>query len=127
MIYENFINCRVSKEELYKLFEDSYIFESLIMLKNFNYEKIIFSKDIIENTNNFIEFFGGDLCKNDDDIIKFYENWQKYFKEKSEEYLKEAYKVLNDIYEAVKENKENKIHPINVKEMLYNIYIKYIK
>ena len=97
MIYENFINCNCSKEELFSLFEKTYIYESLIRLKEFKHEDVlkISKNELIQYTNLFLEFFKENKI---DDIEKYYQNWEIYFKSKSDEYLKEAYNVLNDIY-----------------------------
>ena len=38
---EQFINCKCSKDELYNLFKKTYMYESFIILKNFNHLKFI--------------------------------------------------------------------------------------
>ena len=127
MIYENFINCKCSREELDKLFKDSSIYESFEKLSNFDYTELLKIDDIIEKTNIFINYFGGEkLCKNDEDVLNFYKKWKNYFKTKSDEYILEANKILDDVYFVIKENKIEK--PIkNIKELLLDIYNKYIK
>lgn len=124
MIYENFINCNCSKEKLYELFEKSFMYESLMMLNDFNYENLLKEPDILKNTNDFIHYFGGEICKNENDLSTFYQNWKKYFNLKSIEYIEESRKILDNIYSDVKENK----HEIKtVKEILLTIHNKYIK
>lgn len=133
MIYENFINCNCDKEKLYNLFEKTYIYESLTMLKNFSSNNILNTdkNKLLENTNTFIEFFE-EKTINIEDLDNYYKKWEEYFKTKFEKYLKEAYKVLDDIdNNIIKE----KFHPIkypsykecsNIKEILKNIHINYI-
>jgi hypothetical protein len=55
----------------------------------------------------------------------FFKNWQKYFKGKSDEYLKDGYKVLDDILN-INEFKNNNIKTINVKDLLLYIHNNYI-
>lgn len=126
MIYENFINCRCSKDKLYELFKKSFMYKSFILLNNFNYNELLNSEKILENTNDFINFFGGDQCENKEDLILFYQKWKEYFALKSNEYLKESYKVLDDVQNLINEN-ENKKEIKNVKIMLKEIYENYIK
>jgi len=127
MIYENFINCKCSKEELNKAFEKTFIYKSFEKLNNFNYDDLIKQTDIINKTNIFIDYFGGDLCNNETDIINFYKKWQIYFKEKSKEYNQESQKILNDIYNVIKENNSVLDEPLKVKQLLLKIYNEYIK
>jgi len=126
MIYENFINCKCDKDVLLKLFENTYMYKSLLMLKNFNCNNILKSKNIIDKTNKFISYFGGDDCENEEDVKLFYIKWQEYFNIKSNEYLIEANKMLDDVYNVIKENKIQ--HNIkNVIDILKDIYANYIK
>ena len=126
MIYENFVNCICSEEELIELFKDTYVYESLIILDTFDSNKIEYTDELLNDTNDFIKYFAGDLCNNEKDIIIFYQNWEKYFKMKSNEYMKEAYKVLDNLYNAIKESYDYK-KDMTVKELLLDIYNKYIK
>jgi len=109
MIYENFINCRCDKEELFTLFEKTFIYESLVMLRNFDHKTILKGdrNELIKNTKKFVEFFKE--YTDIENIEEFYKNWEIYFKNKSDEYLKEAYDVLDTICsEEIKE----KFHPL---------------
>lgn len=124
MIYEMFIECNCSKEELIKLFEDSYIYESFIKLNDFNYTNLKNIPNIIEKVNDFINYFGGNICQNNDDVILFFTNWKEYFKNKSDEYIIESYKIIDDVFNMIKENKIVKKQ--NVKELLLYIHNKYI-
>jgi hypothetical protein len=126
MIYENFINCRCNKEELIELFKKTYIYESLIILKSFNHNKLNYNNELLKNTNDLIKYFGGNLCNNIEDVKIIYKNWENYFKLKSDEYIEEAYKVLDDIYNVIKENSNHKMN-MTAKELLLDIYNKYIK
>lgn len=125
MIWEMFINCHCSKEKLYKLFEESNIYESFNLLDNFNYNAILKIDNLIDKVNYFIGYFGGDLCKNQNDVILFFEKWDLYFKNKSDEYKKEGYMILDDIFKLIKENVNNNKKK-NVKEMLMFIHQNYI-
>ncbi|MCK9415963.1 hypothetical protein M0Q97_04815 [Candidatus Dojkabacteria bacterium] len=124
MIWEMFRNCKCEKNELYKLYYESYMYKSFNLLNSFNYHNLI-DVNNIEKVNNFINYFGGSLCENENDIIIFFKKWQKYFKEKSDEYLKEGYKVLNDILN-INEFKNSDIKIINVKDLLLYIHNNYI-
>ena len=126
MIYYEFLNCNVSKEKLIDMFYDSFMYKSLIKLKNFNYQNIINTPNIIGDTNDFINYFGGKNCKNEEDLIKFYSNWKKYFEDKSNEYLDESYKVIDDLMCLVKESYQLK-QTKNVKKILLDTYNQYIK
>jgi hypothetical protein len=124
MIWEMFRYCKVSKPELYNLYHKSYMYKSFDQLKFFNYNNVLNNTDILE-VNKFINYFGGNICENDDDVIIFFENWNKYFIEKSEEYLKEGYEVLEDIL-SINEFKYNKKSIKNVKDILLYIHNNYI-
>jgi len=126
MIHENFINCKCSREELIELFKKTYVYESLIILDTFDSNKIKYDDKLLKSINEFVLYFGGNECENENDIRIFFNNWEKYFKMKSNEYIKEAYKVLDNLYNAIKENYDYK-NNITVKELLLNIYNKYIK
>ena len=117
MIWEMFSYCKCSKEELYKLYHQSYMYKSFDILKSFDYNLLIDETNIIQKVNNFINYFGGTLCNNDADITTFFDNWKKYFNDKSEEYLNEGYKILEDIL-SINEFKNNKVDVKNVKDML---------
>lgn len=123
MIWEMFRNCKCEKTELYKLYSESYMYISFNLLKTFKYNNLINVN--IEKVNNFINYFGGSLCENENDIIIFFKNWQNFFKEKSDEYLKEGYNVLNDILN-INEFKNGNIKIINVKDLLLYIHNNYI-
>jgi len=125
MIWEMFINCKCSKEELYRLYHDSYMYKSFNILKSFDYNKLINEQDIIDKVNIFINYFGGNLCADKNDIFIFFENWKKYFITKSDEYIIEGYKVLDDIL-SINEFKNNKSDTINIKDLLLYIHKKFI-
>jgi hypothetical protein len=132
MIYENFINCNGSKEEIISIFKTSFIYKSLMMLKNFNHKDILKGdrKELLENTMIFLEYFKD---FNFDDIENYYKKWENYFKKKSDEYIKEAYYVLETI--SKKEIKEA-FHPTkypsykeykSAKALLNDIHKKYLQ
>lgn len=125
MIWEMFKYCKCSKEELYNLYYKSYMYKSFNILKSFKYESLINEKEIIIKVNNFINYFGGNICKNENDILLFFQNWEKYFNDKSDEYIEEGYIVLNDIL-SINEHKYNKLSVKNVKDILLYIHSNYI-
>jgi hypothetical protein len=125
MIWEMFINCKCSKIELYKLYKESFMYKSLTYLNDFKYDQLLKIDDILLKVNNFINYFGGNLCKSDDDINFFFINWSKYFKKKSDEYIKDGYKIIDDLIQ-LNEFKHNTAKVKNVKEILLEIHNKYI-
>jgi hypothetical protein len=125
MIWEMLSYCKCSKQELYSLYHQSYIYKSFDILKSFDYTDIINTPNIIQKSNIFINYFGGTLCDNDDDVILFFKNWKKYFSYKSDEYIKAGYDVLNDIL-SINEFKNNKIEVKNVKDLLLDIHNNFI-
>ena len=125
MIWEMFIYSKCSKDVLYKLYQSSYMYESFNVLKSFEYIDLINVPDVIEKVNNFINYFGGTLCNNKNDILIFFDNWKKYFNDKSEEYLKEGYNILENIL-SVNETKNNNVSLRNVKDILLYIHNNFI-
>lgn len=104
MLYElyRWINI-TDKSKLYEIFKTSYVYKSLIDLNNFNHLDFINNeKDILKFTNNF----SNDIKDNfDGDLIKYYQKWEYFFKEKSKEFLSYIDSMLDDIIEDVKNNK----------------------
>ena len=125
MIWEMFSYCKCSKDELYKLYHQSYMYKSFDILKSFDYSLLIKDINIVQKVNNFINYFGGTLCDNENDVIIFFDNWKKYFNEKSEEYLTEGYKILEDIL-SVNEFNNNKVNIKKIKDMLLHIHNHFI-
>ena len=128
MIWEMFINCNCCKEELNNLFKKLSIYNSFEKLNNFDYHNLLEIPDIINKVNNFIFYFKGDVCVNDDDVELFFQNWKKYFIRKSNEYEIESTYILNDLWMKINEKKyTTKDKEIkNVKDMLLDIHNKYI-
>ena len=123
MIYENFINCYLPYEELKQIFTESYLYESFVELKNFDYGKVINSENIINLTNYLIDKIGGKKCLVEDDIKNFYFNWHLYFNKKCDEYLLEADKTLKEIC-LIEENQKYKNKKF--KDIISEIYWSYI-
>jgi len=119
MIWTMFHETHCSKDILYKLFEDSFMYESLDKLTNFDYSKLLIIPNIIDKVNNFINYFGGNICNNND-VLLFFKNWESYFDLKSTEYKKEAYQILDEIY--VENIKENNKKTKNIKNILLQIH-----
>lgn len=128
MIWEMFMNCNCSKEELFNLYKNSNINESLNMLSTFRYDNLIRIPDILSKVNNFIFYFKGNDCNNMEDVKLFFDNWKKYFNEKSEIYQKEAYIVLDDLWNLINENmwRIKKKKTRNIRDILLDIHNKYI-
>lgn len=138
MLYEQFKFCDCSKNELYELFKKTFIYEALQNLKNFNHLNIIKNTSLQEQlkyTNSFISYIGGEPVKNSDDVKTFYLKWENFFIEKSNEYLSEAYEILDEIankkinesFYYEKYASYNEIGFFTVKKLLKNIYEDYIK
>lgn len=121
MTLEMFKNCKCSKNELYNLYHESYMYKSFKILKSFSYDKLITTPNIIEKINNFINYFGGTLCNDNKDTLTFFKNWKKYFSDKSDEYIEEGYKILEDIL-SINEIENYKQNIKNVKELLLYIH-----
>jgi len=125
MIWEMFINCKCSKQELYKLYKETFMYKSLTYLNYFNYNDLLLIDDIKIKVNEFISYFGGNPCQTDEDIKLFFKNWSFYFKSKYKEYTIEAYKVIDDLIQ-INELKYNKPKVKNIKEILLEIHNEYI-
>ena len=125
MMWEMFSYCKCSKDELYSLYHQSYMYKSFDILKSFDYTNIINVPNIIQKVNIFINYFGGNLCTDNNDILIFFKNWKKYFITKSDEYITEGYKILDDIL-TINEFKNNKSNLINVKDLLLYIHNNFI-
>jgi len=122
------MNCHCSKEKLIELYNNSEIYKSLIRLSNFKYDDLLNIPDIMDKVNIFTSYFKGNDCNNMNDVKIFFQNWQIYFKNKSIEYEKEAYNVLDDLWNVINEKiwlkKNKKIR--NIKSILLDIHNKYI-
>jgi len=111
MLYDKFIYDGLNKTKIYKLFEDTYTYKALIQLQNFNSVLFIskFELDELERvTKSFKEIMSYEFTN----VADFYKNWEMYFKNKSKEYLTEAYKCLDIIIdEKIQEQKIYEIYP----------------
>jgi hypothetical protein len=123
MLWEMFINCNCSKDELLNLYKKCSIYKSYIELSSFNYSELKNIPNILTKINEFIKYFGGVPCT---DANVFFENWKIYFNNKSLEYQKESLEIIDNVYNIINENNTNK-NIINVKDMLLDIYNKFIK
>lgn len=104
MLYDKFVYDGYDKEKLYELFKSTYTYEALIQLQNFNADNFInsFDKNELEQvTKELVKEMNYNFTNAND----FYKNWEKYFKDKSEKYLKHAHEMLDLILnQSVKEN-----------------------
>lgn len=104
MLYDKFVYDGHNKEKLFDLFKTTYTYEALTHLQNFNADSFINSFDVVELkqiTRELVKEMKYDFTN----INYFYKNWEKYFKDKSKEYLKHAHDMLDYILnQTIKEN-----------------------
>jgi len=102
MLYEmyRYINI-IDKDKLFEIFKKSFVYEALTKLQNFDYLEFIKKPDILEFTKEFSESIGDQF---DGDLIKYYSNWNNFFKQKSQEFIEYVNDILDDIIEDVKNN-----------------------
>lgn len=109
-----------NKKELYNLYLETYSYESLLQLQNFdsnNFVDKFIEEDLIIYTNSFIKEIASEtnFCSNKLDLINFYKKWEIFFKEKSKEYLDYVDNMFDEIINDIKNDKfnENKIWEYN--------------
>ena len=128
MIYDKFIG--VNKSTIYDLFKKSKIYEELMNLENFNSMKFIIGfnlQELIDLTNKFNDKMKNNYKVDKDNIFNYYKKWEEFFKQKSKEYLQEAYKMIDIVIQN--EINENQIfkpydkYP-SYKEVKYNTVFK---
>lgn len=107
MIYPYVGLKNITKEESTKIIKESFIYDSLIKLGNFDHKSFINSmdsKELIELTNLFIKDVAkkDNLCVNISDVIIFYKKWEEYFKNIKIEWEIELNKEISKIYEYVR-------------------------
>jgi hypothetical protein len=112
MIYERFRWLKnYDKSEIMKEFKKTYIYKSLLNLKEFDSKKFVKSFEVIELiklTNDFIQIYGDfNIIKNESELNKFYNFWQNNFKTLAEEYLKKSESVIDEIIKDSKPYMEN--------------------
>jgi hypothetical protein len=129
------------KEILYNEYTKTKSYEYLQWLKDFDYNDFIKSFDkteLINASNEFIELINKyrkeKLLKiiNDEGLHSFYEKWQNSFKEKSEEYDRYVYSVIDDVINDVKKYNED-LEPVRLfnenwcyQDRKYKNYLEYI-
>jgi len=133
MLYAQFRNCDCSKDELYKLFESSYLYKFFESLKDFDPNEFIdqFSdiSDLLNFTKLFNQYFNGEECHDKKDLIEYYNKWNKFFKLKYKEYIEKSYKELDDISsKTIKEifyydkySSYNEIYYVKISNIFSNI------
>lgn len=95
------------EQQLKDEYKKTYIYKSLIMLKNFNYKYFIKQfnvNDLIKYTNIFISFFikNNTSIKNINELYNFYKNYEELFHNIADDYLIKANDV---IYELIMDKK----------------------
>jgi hypothetical protein len=105
MLYELFRWINITdKKKLQKIFEKSYTFIALTQLQKFNAVNFINS----QNENNLIKFtkeFSDNIGDDFKDLLSYYIKWEKFFKNKSFEFLGYVDKMLDDVIFDVKNDK----------------------
>lgn len=106
MLYElyRWINI-TDKNELYEIFKKSYTYNALLQLSNFDSKKFINIQDIYKLTS-FTKEFSKEINDNfNGDLYSYYMNWEKFFKEKSQEFLSYVDDMLDDVIQDIRNNK----------------------
>lgn len=106
MLYElyRWINI-TDKNELYEIFKKSYTYNALLQLSNFDSKKFINIQDIYKLTS-FTKEFSKEINDNFNvDLYSYYMNWEKFFKEKSQEFLSYVDDMLDDVIQDIRNNK----------------------
>ena len=102
MLYEMYRHINITdKEKLYKLFKESYVYKALMELQKFNYLEFINRDDILNFTYEFSKSIGDEFNGN---LNEYYEKWDIFFKQKSNEFLKYVDKMLIEIINDVNNN-----------------------
>lgn len=84
--------------QLEEEFKKTYVYKSLMNMKNFNAKKFIESynkEELIKYTKTFIEHFDNTMILND--LYNFYYKWEQIFHKLSVEYLEKAKKVIEEL------------------------------
>lgn len=124
MIYEMFRWKNITdKAKLIELFEKSYINKALQQLKIFSYLDVLDEPDIIDFTIEFSKNIGDNF---DGDIKKYYQNWESFFKHKSDLFLSYVDSMIDDVITDIKNNKiyeRNNIGFISYNESIGSKYL----
>jgi hypothetical protein len=103
MIYPIFrwINI-IDKPKLYEIYKQTFVCEALNTLMDFDTVSFIKSIpiiDLLKYTNQFITDVAKDhnICKNEEDLYIYYNKWESFFKEKSQEYINNIDIIFDDI------------------------------
>ena len=95
----------LKKEQSLEILKQSFIWESLNILRNFDYNNFIKKfneEDLINTTNNFIKeclYDNDSYIENVSELISFYKIWGDYFKEVSDKWKKLLLKEVDIVYE----------------------------
>ena len=103
MLYEMYRYINITdKNKLLEIFRQSFAYEALLKLQNFNHKNFIEKDGVLEFTKEFSESIKDHF---DGNLETYYEKWNIFFKEKSEEFLNYIDVILDDIIDDVKNNK----------------------
>lgn len=101
MMYQEYDQRELSRDELKSLFEESYVHEALVYIGSFNHLEFLKGKDpvpLMEYTNRFVEYFGGTPVTQVEELTPFYSGWEEFFRNMANEFTKEAYHTLDRIH-----------------------------
>lgn len=118
----------LKKEESLSILKNSFIWQSLVILRNFEYLSFIkkFNEsELIEITNNFIKDClkdNDDEIKNMDDLLNFFRVWDEFFHETADKWEKNLMKEIEVIYERKQYSIEHstKAKNINIIREIWN-------
>lgn len=127
MIYPYLKLGGVSKSESFDIIKKSFIYESLMLLKNFDPQIFIDSfryEDILRYTNIFIKDFAGEfnICTNIEDLQEFYSKWSIKFNEISDDWVSEMYNEISLVYEFVQTSQHSNITSNKVYIVFKDVY-----
>lgn len=102
------------KSQLIDEFKKTYVYKSLLMLRNFNSNSLINNVNLftlIDFTNEFIKSFikSERKVKDKKDLIKFYKEQEVIFKKISEEYMEKCDSIIDELIIDIKPYMENRL------------------
>ena len=121
MVYPFIRYKNIDKEEARNIVNNSFINKALVFLSQFDHIKFIKSMDRTE-LDRLTKIFITDVLRSDPNvnIIEFYKNWEKFFKDSSKEWRTELDKEIDDLYEFKTFNNNESVNSVN--KILIEIY-----
>lgn len=131
MVYDKLKYLKIyDKELLKKEFENTYMYKSAVMIKNFDSTNIINNTDyntLIQFTNNFINFSLKEnlIINSKQELIKFYLKIENKFKDIADKFFLEAHEIIDELITDIKPYMEGitSKHPENSLEEYYFLNI----